>query len=443
MIFGNDEEFSAEIQELRDLPNQLEIKEMLKAIESTTFTKHEVHLMLFDPFKFTPKSDKPMANEVLRFIKDLRFIQQKYLWMAMRDQIYGTIEKFSTEPPMEQDEEEEEEKRQEEEEIVFEILGRIRINQPVDVYNKHVDYPMDLIERDMLYVACQLTNHEDEYGLDKIQNFALTIAKRYQARELSEHTALRAMTQLLQLMQCIPVHFHQKFIYHRNNEYFSALDFKDPDYNEFTRNYVLFTLKKKELCTEDYYFGKQELNMIVNQIEEFMRLHNNNIDQMAEALEADPTFDQIYAIMIKGHEVANNGNGMLGIPESVVSHDLTQGNIDNVHITPGDSPEMSAASAEILRFLDELDAKLDAQLGEVNHFENSRIANNAIVYQLHPTALRRKNFWQTRGTEMPRWFPGVYTVFPDSLLSLPMKSNVPTGDLLLHAWRTMAPPISV
>lgn len=440
MIFNNDyRQFAIQIEEIRDLYKNLELQETLQAIESITFSKYTANLMLLDPYKFSPPDNEPLIHEAVRFIKDVRYMQQKYLWMILRGEFYGTIEQFGTGRLFE-----DEHLANTENEIVTEILRRIRINQPYEVKSRH-SYPVNLLERDILYVACQLTNRDDDLSGDKIENMVISIAKRYQAREISENAALRSITQILQLMICIPIDFYKKFIYHEDNDYFHTNNFEDPTLNIQVRNYLMFDRKKKSLCSEDRATKGRQMNIISNEIDEFMQLHENNLDEMIIALQFDTNIDQIYKVLMYDNEVANNGNRLLGVPAAGVrSHDLTQGNIDNIHINVDKPPDTNAANAQILQMLDEIESKLDAQVAEINDLENLRIASNAIVHQLHPNALRRKNFWQSRGCEMPCWFPGIYTLFPDSLLSRPVKSSsmASISDLLLHAWRTMVPPIS-
>lgn len=442
MIFNNDDyQLATYIDEIRELYGQLEIREMLNAMGSVIFSKHTADLMLLDPYKFTPENDEPLINEVLRFIRDVRYMQQKYVWMVLRGEFYGPVEMFNTKIPYDYESDEEEPDRERNEaQIVAEILSRVRINHPFEV-KKANHFPADLVERDILYVACQITNREEELTGDKLQSFIVAIAKRYQSREIKESGALRALTQLLQLVFCIPVDFYKKFIYSPDNDYFSAFKFENPQLNIYSRNHMLFTLKQRPLCSDDRYMKSREMNIIVNDIEEFMKIHNNNIDEMILASEQGQDVDQIYEVVVNGMEVSNNGNGMLAIPLNVRSHDITQGNIENIHITPSAVPLTDAATQAMLKILDEVEARLDEIDGINNGLENSKVAPNSIVYALKPHALRRKNFWQSRGSEMPRWFPGIYSVFPDTILSIPTKSNAPISDLLLHAWRTMAPPI--
>lgn len=437
MVFNNDDyQLAAQINEIRELYGQLEIREMLTAVGSVVFSKNTTNLMLLDPYNFTPPHDEPLINEVLRFIRDVRYMQQKYIWKVLRNEFYGPIEKFGTKIPFDYDSDEELNREENEAQIVAEILSRVRINQPFEVKSRYKP-PVDLIERDILYVACQITNREEELSGDKLQSFVIAIAKRYQAREIKENGALRAITQLLQLILCIPVDFYTKFIYNPDNDYFHAITFKDPQLNVYVRNNMLFNVKQRPLCSQDRYMKRQEMNIIVNDLEEFMQMHNNNIDEMIAAMEYELNIDQIYEVVVNGNEVSNNGKALLAIPQNVRSEDLTQGNVENVHISPNAPPITDAATLNMLRILDEVEAQLD-NLGGNDQAKSKMVP---LVYQLQPNALRRKNFWQSRGSEMPQWFPGIYTVFPDTLLSIPTKSNAPISDLLLHAWRTMAPPI--
>lgn len=146
-----------------------------------------------------------------------------------------------------------------------------------------------------------------------------------------------------------------------------------------------------------------------------------------------------------GAERANNGNGALGIPSSVDSSGLTEGKIFDIRVNfqGGEQTETvrSTLNPALERLLAESAQLIGLQMNEPDHLNNSIMSKRAIIYELQPTALRRKNFWQPRGSELPNWFPGVYTVFPDSLFSKPAKSMLSMNELMTHAWRTMAPKI--
>lgn len=62
--------------------------------------------------------------------------------------------------------------------------------------------------------------------------------------------------------------------------------------------------------------------------------------------------------------------------------------------------------------------------------------------KLMVTHLKQQNFFQSRGSNHPSWFPGCYVIFPKC-----NKFWHPTNDefpkILLNAWRKMEPIIDI
>jgi hypothetical protein len=145
-----------------------------------------------------------------------------------------------------------------------------------------------------------------------------------------------------------------------------------------------------------------------------------------------------------GGELALSNIGFLGIPKSVDSSGVTDGNLFDLraNVEGGQQDGVGEkVNTTLERLLEEVARLVGDQMDEADHFNNSRIADRTIIYELQPTAMKRQNFWQPRGAEIPKWFPGVFAVFPDTIFQRPEKSVLEMNHLLTHAWRTMAPKI--
>lgn len=339
------------------------------------------------------------------------------------------------------------------------IIDRIKTVYPIRVI-KNYDYPHDLIERDILYVACQLTNRNEFEGIkessidsingddeeddddrnghmDYLSRFIIQIAQKYQNNSVNERDALRIIGQIFYMLPCVPISFYQRFIYHSDNEYFSAIRFDNPSLNTAARIETM-ARKNRTMCAEDKLLYGRQVTLITDQIERFMFVFDNEIEEIALSFKMLDFMDR-NNVRICGNELSNNGNEVLVNPKAIKTSSAMDGKIDNIQLSlvSGQPPIANIAKDTILKKLDEIDAILDRHLKEGDHLDNSKVAKVALKYELQPNAIKRKNYWQCRGTEMPKWFPGFYTVFPNTNLSNPMAYTM--EQILPHAWNMMAP----
>lgn len=181
------------------------------------------------------------------------------------------------------------------------------------------------------------------------------------------------------------------------------------------------------------------------QFNQILKMYDDDLDTIAKIIE-NPTQKMLeYSIerltgnvTISGIEKSNKGNGMLGVPTKInglMRHELGAG-CDRM---AGGLPSANISGDLIGDELELLLRRLAQQGQEVNHLANSRI--KGLKYVLQPTGLNRQTFWLARGADVPRWFPGFFTVFQDSFDFKPA-NQVSHSSAFLHAWRTMAPMIS-
>lgn len=78
---------------------------------------------------------------------------------------------------------------------------------------------------------------------------------------------------------------------------------------------------------------------------------------------------------------------------------------------------------------------------------NNRISNlrhTTTSRTLEAKPMQRQNFFQSRGSELPKWFPGHYVTYPESGHNLLYLTNDNFPEILiLNAWRKMGPTIDM
>lgn len=243
MIYGDDvKTYFAEIQEVNNRMNQFDIEELIQNLGFRVFQFDEFELMIKDPFNFV--ADDEVTENMLRFIKDMRIFQSKYIWEVLHERIHGEIDMFLT-ARVELDTQ----RRHEDDNDV-----RMRINHPVVLQKNEASIgriPDNIIERDILYVACQLTNREDDTGESKLDKIIIEIAKKFQRKELTERISIRAISGVIDSIPCIPYDFYDKYFFHKNNIYFEQVMFEDADYNLAVRSDMLRDKNKGRCVNEE------------------------------------------------------------------------------------------------------------------------------------------------------------------------------------------------
>ncbi|KAG5673074.1 hypothetical protein PVAND_003149 [Polypedilum vanderplanki] len=431
--------------------DRLDSNKMYLQLENIRFTNEECEQMLASPFSIVTNERNAIA---LEFIKDLRYLELKCVKEIIKGQFRDEIAPLANVTAVGENLYLDNTKARQ----IVSRLRTIKTNHPVRILSRNAEYPSNLLERDILYVACQLVHRniflenlsdddikDDEFSIDHmdyVSKFTINIAKSFQEGKLTEHDALRVIRQLIHLVPCIPQSFYNTFIYHVDNEYFKAIRFEDPQLNAAIRNNLLFSTKN--LCADDKVLFRLEQNVIINRVETFMRLFDNDLNTLAYTMQEVEklTAAEAKRIEIVCREIANNGNGVLGVPNEINIGNALEGNVNNQlnDIVSDQIPQCTVAFADINNEIEKIDKILQKQNEEEDHFENSRIAKISRKYELQPAAMKRKNYFQSRGSEWPNWFPGFYSVFSDSYLSKPVLYSSPF-QLLYHAWRTMAPVV--
>lgn len=445
-------DYGDELARLDKLHYKVDVDELKTKLGRKVFTKADCENLLENAFLMQVNESDVAVYAVIEFVKNLRYMEYKYMLKILKGEIRGEIDKtpitaessredlLSTTPSTS-------------------YLDKIKFVQPIRVV-KDYNYPHDLIERDILYVACQLTNRneivtakddannvDDDDGndidddrnghMDYLSRFIIQIAQKYQNGSINERDALRIIGQIFYMLPCIPINFYQRFIYHADNEYFSSIRFHNTSLNTAARIETM-ELKNRTMCAEDKLLYGRQVTLITDQIERFMFVFDNEIEEIARSFQLLDT-RKANGIKICGNELSNNGNGILGNPKAIDTKNAVDGKIDNVQLSLVSSqpPVTNIVNEDMENKLKEIDAILDKHLGEVDHFENSKVAKVSLKYELQPNAIKRKNYWQCRGSEIPKWFPGFYSVFPNTNASKPIAYSI--EQILPHAWRMMAP----
>ena len=302
------------------------------------------------------------------------------------------------------------------------------------------EIPNDVIELDILYVALQMVELFEEdlpVQKEKMTFDVIEIARNLKKREIQLQTAKTAIKRIFSEQVCIPLDFLNTFIYHVNNEYFSGVTFTEPEQNAFVRTMIL-NLKQKVKCEEKI----QEAAEGVTSPAAVADLSDENLKSLAnKAVEPKSPQKQLEAVLgdvtVVGVEPSNNdqNSSMLAVPVQlnlVETHDIAVGYERTAEILP----PANVANVVIDQEVAEVDNRLVQQEQTINHIQNSRISN--YQYVLRPESLQSQNFWHVRGSEIPGWFPGLFTVFTDSQNFTPTSVLSPDA-AIFHAWSTMIP----
>lgn len=315
-----------------------------------------------------------------------------------------------------------------------------------------LEIPDDLIERDILFVACQLYGRKEEdwpLQSDKLVRNIITVAKNFKLSLIKKNTALNTIGALFWRLECVTIDFMKVFIYHPTNEFFESVQFDDPVFSNVIRSEALFNRNMRR-CEPDKSFGARQKAASMSAVEDYMGLFEDNVNELAEGIQTSrrgnykPKFSLetlMGDVTIGGHEMSNNGVDVLGIPTSI-NGGLSQGIMSDAerlnYLRKGEIPRTDVAFATIQEEINQLEARLNQQRQEgAAHLDKSNVFGRGLKHVLQPTALTRQNFWQARGSDLPQWFPGFYTVFQDSFHLKPLTTS--PSSAFLHAWRSMAP----
>lgn len=316
-------------------------------------------------------------------------------------------------------------------------------------YEPGMEIPNDVVEYDILYVGCQLIDRfADDWPIpnDRLSRGIIEIATKFQNRTYTRKAAIGALRHILHALPCIPIYFFNTFVYHVNNEFFSEIAFEDPALNAQIRAEMLNVMDKAR-CS-DGTDNKLDDDYAMGSLRNFLNLYDDRIDEIAHILQYPVTRKSKFTIKqlmgdvtIAGCELSNAGNDLLAVPTSIngiVPSGMSAGSEEMFHLHNGPIPHGNVANETIREEMTQLDGRLTKQSREVDHLQKSRIYKLNLRFVLQPSALTRQTLWQSRGSELPKWFPGCYTVFKDSFNLKPTLQSSPSS-VFLHAWRTMAP----
>lgn len=167
-------------------------------------------------------------------------------------------------------------------------------------------------------------------------------------------------------------------------------------------------------------------------------------------------------VFICGTELSSNLVDLLALPgkfEKPSSFNVVSSGDQKQYLSTGATPSLGLAAGLIRDNIGKIDERLTKQLvreifdffaqnfkfsiaqGEADHLENSRVYQQGTRFELKPISLKRHNYWQCCGSDLPSWFPGFFTVLPDSKTFSPVQVENP--DLVLHhAHGSMAPTLT-
>lgn len=319
------------------------------------------------------------------------------------------------------------------------------------VFLPGMETPVDVIERDILFVACQLINRSEgdlPVTNDRLVRDVLRVAKQFKHMGLTEAEAIRTIGSVFWELPCVSHDFINNFTYHPFNQFFESLKISDETENLMIRANILRDKNMKKCDTE-----RLQNDRSVPIDEDFSSFHQLNVsdesvEEVIEKMEQSGNGDLITKlngdVSICGHEVEMLEEDLLPVPTEIseitykiVTCEETKESLKSI----GEFLPEPVIVDSINDEMKELEARVKKQLEELElHKDNSRILGEGIKHELRPTALDRKNFWQSCGRDLPKWFPGFFTVFQDSFNYKPTQVFSPDS-VFLHAWRSMAPMI--
>lgn len=488
---GNDERYPREIEAIDADFTKLKTRLLFQQLNNQSISKADCDAILDGRFEAANLPPDDIRRELVSFIKRLKDFKAKYIMKIvegdpqghLQPKIYEQIPAKSPIPAKEKQDspldssDDDYERRMLTKAAPKAVVSKVKvpilrplrwINGPSTSqaafgapkapptiapfrYTEGLAIPESVIARDILYVACQLTDRNDEdlpttnAGLVRE---ILKIAKNFKASLYTQRKALEAINTIFFTLSCVPVEFFKTFIYHPNNTLFDAIEFEDPHFNSAIRARLMereemYTCADESIPEHDQpsmnlveYFHHQADDKANNLADNLEMLNSGKIKPQVELKEL------VGEVLIGGSELANDESGcLLAVPTCItgmIPHEVNAGNEKMFYLKTGNIPKANVASGLIETAMKIVDAVLTKQATEVDHYENSRIYKNGLRYVLQPTAMGRQNFWQARGSDTPKWFPGFYTVYQNSFKLKPTLQSSPSS-VLLHAWRSMAP----
>lgn len=114
-------------------------------------------------------------------------------------------------------------------------------------------------------------------------------------------------------------------------------------------------------------------------------------------------------VTIGGHEISISGHHVLMIPTSInggVQVAAITSNELKSRLISGPTPQGDVAASTIRDEQNLLEERLNLHASEPDHLNMSAVIGQSIKYRLQPKSLERQNFFQSRGSSLPSWFPG-------------------------------------
>lgn len=319
----------------------------------------------------------------------------------------------------------------------------------------------DLIEKDILKMAKYYLDTEPEWKSlpqEPLVLQMLQVAALWRDEEILYNKAVNIIAKLFWTDDCVSPEFLNKFIYNSQNDvlFKEKLSDERKQDEEFKRAFVLKKRNKKTCASTsltrrllpersdfnyDYLFEYNALNALENvEVEEARRI-NRGLPRYDSTLSL---FDIDQAdITIGGTEVVLDTGEVHASPLALnfsAHKEIVAEPEDIAYVLNEAIPAVDVASELIREEEALLEERLNQQAQESQeHLNASPVRRQKkINYELKPLVLDRHNYWQVIGDALPKWFPGIYTVFPDSYQYRP-SLHVDAGLVFRHSWRTLAP----
>lgn len=439
IIYDNNFIFREELERVDRLYSKLDVKDFVAQLGKSVFSSKECERFL-DAGMIIKVYDKDVATlAIADFMKNLRYFENTFVMKI----IYGEIRcKIDVKP-----------RATPSQTVSSSYLDRIKTVRPYSLI-KEYEIPEDLVARDILYVACQLTNYanfqdvnvpmdDDDRNahMDSLSRLVINIAREFQMGHVTERNALQMINYLVfKLIHCIPIDFFERFIYHPDNEYFGSIRFISESLNAAARVQMIKD-HDKLMCTEERFASRHDKRIIETDLKEFMDEFENKITEFGKAFKLmDNVNLELAKVGAKGVLVSKTGNKAQTNPDPIKNVYIQFNeklDVVDLNIVSYQAPSANVAQDEIQKAIAEIEPTIAKHAAEADHFEKSIVVPAAKEYVLQPAAISRKNYWQCRGNETPKWFPGFHHVFPN--WNEGKVVPYPLDQILTHAWRMMAP----
>lgn len=244
-----------------------------------------------------------------------------------------------------------------------------------------------LIERDILHVACQLTDRDPAdlpLPFDSLTKTVLDVAKAYKQGVVDREKALELIGQEFWKLPCVPIEFANTFVYHPTNSFFGELIVKDPATNAAVRANLMNARDLRQCEDSKGDVSQLDFSLYATDKTWVNIFKEAEADEIAKELEDSIRQDtandldlSLGDVSIKDSELSNSGKDFVAIPESInfkypssLITDEEQMALLNSRTVPDQKVTLETLQGEI----DALEDRVSFQFNEgERHTDNSKI----------------------------------------------------------------------